>query len=145
MRLCVCTCASFLNLSFFFFFFFFGGSDSASSAWPLPRCGHCQRLAPAYAEAARSLAEQTEKVVLAKMDATEFGRIALDNDVTGGCRALCRASLNQPSVLLPLRAAGFSSLTRIPLHAFVLHSHSVPNPQGVPRWQVLRLRGWTCC
>nr|XP_027086854.1 protein disulfide isomerase-like 1-3 isoform X2 [Coffea arabica] len=48
-----------------------------------PWCGHCQALAPEYAAAATELKQEEEKVVLAKVDATEESDLGQKYDIQG--------------------------------------------------------------
>lgn len=48
-----------------------------------PWCGHCQRLAPAYTEAAKTLAAKGSNIKLAKVDATKDPTSASDYGVSG--------------------------------------------------------------
>jgi len=48
-----------------------------------PWCGHCQRLAPAYGEAAKALLAKNSSIKLAKVDATKEGESAKSYGVRG--------------------------------------------------------------
>ncbi|KAL3520673.1 hypothetical protein ACH5RR_018822 [Cinchona calisaya] len=48
-----------------------------------PWCGHCQALAPEYAAAATELKKEEEKVVLAKVDATEESNLGQKYEIQG--------------------------------------------------------------
>lgn len=48
-----------------------------------PWCGHCQSLAPEYAEAATTLKEQDQGIFLAKVDATEESDLGQKYNVQG--------------------------------------------------------------
>ncbi|KAI7685875.1 Protein disulfide-isomerase A4 [Sarcoptes scabiei] len=48
-----------------------------------PWCGHCKSLEPEFAEAARILQDDPNRVTLAKIDATKFSELAQKNEVTG--------------------------------------------------------------
>merc|ERR1739848_976369 len=47
-----------------------------------PWCGHCQRLAPAWAELAKAF-EDGDKVKVAKLDCTQAQSVCQDNNVRG--------------------------------------------------------------
>ena len=49
------------------------------SRGPAQRCGHCKKLAPEYAEAARHLRE--EGLRIAKVDATDASKLASKYEV----------------------------------------------------------------
>ena len=48
-----------------------------------PWCGHCKKLTPDYAAAARTLREHKQKVQLVKVDATEQKELGKKYDITG--------------------------------------------------------------
>jgi len=58
------------------------GSKSALVEFYAPWCGHCKQLAPKYEELAKVFAGD-KNVVIAKLDATEYGEIGNKYDVTG--------------------------------------------------------------
>lgn len=51
------------------------GSKNALVEFYAPWCGHCKQLAPKYEELAKVFAGD-KNVVIAKLDATEYGEIA---------------------------------------------------------------------